>query len=136
MQKTPKRLQKTLWQRFWYFVTKLREPILAKGQLLPRRAVIRRILMGLRFNLNRLFFRKKNVNIISDQVYEAANIELKRQGVGNVEHHNAISKNLRKIQLSYNPAVPGPKELQQFVWLNIMFYLIRPGRKNLWILTK
>ena len=71
-------------------------------------------LMGVRFGLQRHFLLKKNVNIISDQefsksnqVYEAAIVELKRQGFGNVEHHNAISKeDLQKIQLSYNPAVP------------------------------
>ena len=101
-------------------------------------------LMALRSGLQRHFLFKKNINIISDQefsksnqVYEAAIVELKRQGFGNVEHHNAISKeDLRKIQLSYNPAVPDPKNLQQFVWFNIMFYLIRRGRENLRLLTK
>ena len=101
-------------------------------------------LMGLRFGLQRHFLLKKNVDIIGDQefaksnqVYEAAIVELKRQGFGNVEHHNAISReDLQKIQLSYNPAVLDPKSLQRFVWFNIMFHLIRRGRENLRLLTK
>ena len=101
-------------------------------------------LMGLRFGLQRHFLLKKNINIIGDQgfaksnqVYEAAIVELKRQGFGNVEHHNSISReDLQKIQLSYNPAVPDPKSLQRFVWFNIMFHLIRRGRENLRLFTK
>ncbi|XP_028412673.1 uncharacterized protein LOC114535592 [Dendronephthya gigantea] len=100
--------------------------------------------MGLRFGLQRHFLLKRNINIISDQefaksnqVYEAAIVELKRQGFGNVEHHNSISReDLQKIQLSYNPAVPDPKSLQRFVWFNIMFHLIRRGRENLRLFTK
>ena len=98
------------------------------------------------FGLQRHFLFKKRVNIISDQessksnqeVYEAAIVESERQGSGNVEHHNANSKeDLRKIQLSGNPAVPDPKKLQQFVWFNIMFcLLILRGKENLRLLTK
>ena len=103
-------------------------------------------LMGLRFGLQRHFLLKRNFNIIGDQEfaksnqvynYEAAIVNLKRQGFGNVEHHNEISKeDLQKIQSSYNPDVPDPKTLQQFVWFNIMFHLIRRGRENLRLLTK
>ena len=55
-------------------------------------------LRGLTLGLQRHFLLKKNVNIISgqefsksNQVYEAAIVELKRPGFGNVEHHNAIA---------------------------------------------
>ena len=73
----------------------------------------------------------------SNQIFEAAIVELKRQGFGKVDHHIPISKeDLNKIQSSYNPSSPDPKSLQQVVWFNIMFHLIRRGRENLRLLTK
>ena len=64
-------------------------------------------LMGLRFVLQRHFLLKRNFNIICDQefaksnpVYDTAIVELKRQGFGNVDYHNSISReDLQKIQL-------------------------------------
>ena len=75
--------------------------------------------MGLRFGLQKHFLLKRDFNIINDgefsksnQVYEAAVVELKRQGFGRVDHHRPISKeDLEKIQFS-----PDPKSLQQVVW--------------------
>ena len=62
---------------------------------------------------------------------------MKRQGLGRVDHHSTISKeDLVKIQSSYNPSSPDPKSLQQVVWFNFMFHLIRRGRENLRLLTK
>ena len=62
---------------------------------------------------------------------------LKRQGFGRVDHHRPISKeDLEKIQSCYNPSSPDPKSLQQVVWFNLMFHLIRRGRENLRLLTK
>ena len=64
----------------------------------------------------------------------AAVVELKRQGFGSVDHHRPISKeDLEKIQSCYNP---DPKSLQQVVWFNLMFHLIRRMRENLRLLTK
>ena len=101
-------------------------------------------LMGLRFGLQRHFLLKRDFDIINDgefsksnQVYEAAVVELKRQGFGRVDHHRPISKeDLEKIQSCYNPSSPDPKSLQQVVWFNLMFHLIRRGRENLHLLTK
>ena len=101
-------------------------------------------LMGLRFGLQRHFLLKRDFDIINDgefsksnQVYEAAVVELKRQGFGRVDHHRPISKeDLEKIQSCYNPSSPDPKSLQQVVWFNLMFNLIRRGRENLRLLTK
>ena len=101
-------------------------------------------LMGIRFGLQRHFLLKREFDIISDsefsksnQIFEAAIVELKRQGFGKIDHHSPISKeDLEKIQSSYNPSSPDPKSLQQVVWFNIMFHLIRPGRENLRLLTK
>ena len=101
-------------------------------------------LMGLRFGLQRHFLLKRDFDIINDgefsksnQVYEAAVVELKRQGFGRVDHHRPISKeDLEKIQSCYNPSSPDPKSLQQVVWFNLMFHLIRRGRENLRLLTK
>ena len=101
-------------------------------------------LMGIRFGLQRHFLLKREFDIISDgefsksnQIFEAAIVELKRQGFGRVDHHSPISKeDLEKIQSSYNPSSPDPKSLQQVVWFNIMFHLIRRGRENLRLLTK
>ena len=71
------------------------------------------------------------------QAIEAAIVELKRQGFGRVDHHSPISKeDLEEIQSSYNPSSPDSKSLQQEVWFNIMFHLIRHGRVNLRLLTK
>ena len=100
--------------------------------------------MGLRFGLQRHFLLKRDFDIINDgefsksnQVYEAAVVELKRQGFGRVDHHRPISKeDLEKIQSCYNPSSPDPKSLQQVVWFNLMFHLIRRGRENLRLLTK
>ena len=62
---------------------------------------------------------------------------LKRQGFGRVDHHRPKSKeDLEKIQSCYNPSSPDPKSLQQVVWFNLMFHLIRRGRENLRLLTK
>ena len=74
-------------------------------------------LTGIRFGLQRHFLLKRELDIISDgefsksnQMFEAAIIELKRQGFGKVDHHIPISKeDLEKIQSSYNPSSPDPK---------------------------
>ena len=101
-------------------------------------------LMGIRFGLQRHFLLKRKFDIISDgefsksnQVFEAAIVELKRRGFGRVDHYSPISKeDLAKIQSSYNPSSPDPTSLQQVVWFNIMFHLIRRGRENLRLPTK
>ena len=100
-------------------------------------------LMGLRFGLQRHFLLKRDFDIInvgefseSNQVYEAAVVELKRQGFGRVDHHRPVSKeDLEKIQSCYNPFSPDPKSLKQVVWFNLMFHLVRHGRENLGLLT-
>ena len=101
-------------------------------------------LMGIRFSLERHFILKREFDIISDgelsksnQIFDAAIVKLKWQGLGRVDHHSPISKeDLEKIQSSYNPSSPDPKSLQQVVWFNITFHLIRHGRENLRLLTK
>ena len=75
----------------------------------------------------------------SNQIFEAVIVELKRQRFCKVDHHIPISKEfLETIQSSYNQmqSSPGPKSLQQVVWFNIMFHLIRRGRENLRPSTK
>ena len=94
--------------------------------------------MGIRFGLQRHFLLKREFDIISDgeisksnQIFEAAIVEIW------LDHHSPISKeDLEKMQSSYNPSSPDPKSLQQVVWFNIMFHLIRRGRENLRLLTK
>ena len=101
-------------------------------------------LMGIRFSLQRHFLLKREFDIISDgelsksnQIFDVAIVKLKWQGLGRVDHHSPISKeDLEKIQSSYNPSSPDPKSLQQVVWFNITFHLIRHGRENLRLLTK
>ena len=100
--------------------------------------------MGIRFGLQRHFLLKREFDVISDgelsksnQIFDAAIVKLKRQGFGRVDHHSPISKeDLEKIQFSYNPSSPDPKSLQQVVWFNITFHLIRRGRENLRLLMK
>ena len=100
--------------------------------------------MALRFGLQRHFLLKRNFYIINDlefakwnKIFEAAVVELKRKAFDKVDHHNPISRqDLKKIQLSYNPASLDPKTLRQVVWFNIMFHLIRRGRENLRLFAK
>jgi len=101
-------------------------------------------LVSIRFGLQRHFMKNGNFDIINDgeflesnKVFEATVVELKRQGYGKVEHHDPISKeDLEKIQLSFNQDSPDPKQLQEVVWFNIMYHLIRRGRENLRQLTR
>ena len=94
--------------------------------------------MGIRFGLQRHFLLKGEFDIISDgdfsksnQTFEAAIIDLKRQGFGKVDHHIPISKeDLEKIQSCCSPSSPDPKSLQQVAWFNIMFHLIHRGRQR------
>ena len=58
---------------------------------------------------------------LQNQMKYTRRVELKPTRFGNVEYDRA---DLKKIQMSYNPALPDPKSLQQFVWFNIMLYLI------------
>ena len=101
-------------------------------------------LTSIRFGLQRYFNRKRGFNIIADgafeqsnQVFEAVVVQLKRQGFAKVDHHEPIKKeDLAKIYSSYDQSSPSPKSLQQFVWFNIMYHLIRRGRENLRLHTK
>ena len=96
-------------------------------------------LSSIRFGLQRHFMLKREFNIISDplfkqsnQVFEAVEVELKRQGLAKVEHHEPIlTEDLAKIYSWYDPSSPDPKSLQYFVWFSIMFHLIYRGRENL-----
>ena len=93
--------------------------------------------MRIRFGFQSHFLLKREFDVISDvefsksnQFFEAAVVEFKRQGFGKVDHHSPISKeDLEKIQTSYNPSSLDPKSLQQVVWFNIMFHLIRAAEK-------
>ena len=133
LEKIPKKELNELLANFWPNAKKQNEDSYKKSAL-----------MGIRFGLQRHFLLKRELDIISDgefsksnQIFEAAIVELKRQRFGNVDHHIPISKeDLEKIQSSYNPSSPDPKSLQQVVWFNIMFHLIRRGRENLRLLTK
>jgi len=77
--------------------------------------------MGIRFGLQRHFLLKREFDIISDgefsksnQNFEAAIVESKRQGFGKVDHHSPISnEDLGKIQFSYNPSSPDPESLNK-----------------------
>ena len=132
LQKIPKELNELL-ANFWPNAKKQNGDSYKKSAL-----------MGRRFGLQRHFLLKRELDIISDgefstsnQIFEAAIVDLKRQGFGKVDHHIPISKeDLEKIQSSYNPPSPDPKSLQQVVWFNIMFHLIHRGRENLRLLTK
>ena len=133
LEKIPKKELNELLANFWPNAKKQNEDSYKKSAL-----------MGIRFGLQRHFLLKRELDIISDgefstsnQIFEAAIVELKRQGFGKVDHHIPISKeDLEKIQSSYNPSSPDPKSLQQVMWFNIMFHLIRRSRENLRLLTK
>jgi len=68
-------------------------------------------LMALRFGLQNYFLRERNVDVINDQesakpnqVLEVANVELRQQGYGKVDHYNPdIKGRLRKNSVVKQP---------------------------------
>ena len=77
---------------------------------------------------------EREFNIIADpeftksnQVFQATIMKLKRHRFVEVEHHSPVS---RKIQCLYDYYNPDPRNLQQFVWFNLMYHLIRCRRGN------
>ena len=72
-----------------------------------------------------------------NDVFLAMSVSLKREGLGKVEHTEALEENeLKTIYTSFATNPDTPVGLQQKVWFDIMYFLCRRGRENLRTMTK
>jgi len=96
-------------------------------------------LSSLRFGLNRHFKATCGFDIINDSEFTDANkvlgpkcVDLKRQGLGKVEHKPPIcEKDLKKLYKSTAFGLNYPEKLQNKVFCEVMLYFCRRGRQNL-----
>ncbi len=75
----------------------------------------------------------------SVQSFKAVNVQLKKEGLGSVNHKALISRgDIKRLYQGDHPAfnVQTPCGLQNLVWFNIMLFFIRRGRENLRDMTK
>ena len=94
-----------------------------------------------RYGLKRHLKDNRNVDILSDpafiksnEVFKAMSVELKRNGLGKIDHHPPISEqDLLKLYsaetLVYDTNIP--YGVQRKVWFELSLYLCRRGRANL-----
>jgi len=70
----------------------------------------------------------------SNKMYEAVLVDMKKKGLGVVDHKPPITQDdLKKLYSSDTPVfnVNSAAGLQSKVWFEIMFYLCRRGQENL-----
>ena len=97
---------------------------------------------SLRFSLQRYFLNTRNINILDDLDFKKCNIgftnvlkESRKSGKGDTNHYPEIEpEDPRKLYQSFDPNCPNG--LQEKVWFDIMFHLVRRGRENLRGMTK
>ena len=99
-------------------------------------------LKGLRFALQRYFVEIRGLDIINEETFREANTVFdnilklsKSEGFGDTDHYPEIEpEDLQKLYASFD--VGTPTGLQEKVWFDIMFQLIRRGRENMRLMTK
>ena len=92
---------------------------------------------GIRFSLQRYFLNKIEIDIINNEKFKECNTvfenvlkAIKASGKGETKHYAEIEpEDLQK--LFENMDVNNPTGLQELVWFNIMYFLIRRGRENM-----
>ena len=92
---------------------------------------------SLRFSLQRYFLNTRNINILDELDFKKCNIcftnvlkESRKSGKGDTNHYPEIEpEDPRKLYQSFDPNCPNG--LQEKVWFDIMFHLVRRGRENL-----
>ena len=97
---------------------------------------------SIRFSLQRYFLETKNINIIEDGEFTKSNScfknilkETRKSGKGDTNHYPEIEpEDLTKLYQSFDPNCPAG--LQEKVWFDVMFHLIRRGRENLRAMTR
>ena len=103
-------------------------------------------LQTLRNGLRRHYLEQLGVDIVNDKafsystkVFKASVVDLRRQGLGTVQHHPAITKADMAKLYSGNTFVfdiHTPNGLLNKVWFEILYYLCRRGQENLRTMTK
>ena len=96
-------------------------------------------LKAMRFGLCRHFSQELDIDNVKDPVFKKANdvftavtIQLKREGLGKVDHTPSLEPDeLKHIYNSTAMNVNTPVGLLNKVWFDIMFHLCRRGRENL-----
>ena len=98
-------------------------------------------LQNIRYGLKRHIKDNRNVDILSDpafiksnEVFKAMSVELKRNGLGKIDHHPPISEqDLLKLYSAETLVFDTntPYGLQRKVWFELTLYLCRRGRENL-----
>lgn len=99
-------------------------------------------LKNTRYGIQRYLSDKRNIEIIKDKecigsnkVFQAMSVQLKREGLGGVEHYPPVEvDNLRKIYNSLSDK--DPVSVQQKFVVDIMLYFGRRGREILRELKK
>ena len=97
---------------------------------------------GLRFSLQRYFIELRDIDIIADATFREANIvfdnvlrKTKEEGLGDTEHYAEIEpEDLIKLYSSFD--TKKAVGLQEKVWFDVMYQLIRRGRENIRSMTK
>ncbi|KAL5015909.1 hypothetical protein ScPMuIL_005498 [Solemya velum] len=98
-------------------------------------------LQNIRYGLKRYLKEKRKIDILSDsaftesnEVFKAVAVNLKKRGLGTVEHHPPIAEcDLKKLYSGDTPVfdINTPYGLQRKVWFDLTLYLCRRGRENL-----
>ena len=103
-------------------------------------------LQTLRFGLRRHYLDSMGVDIVKDkafshssEVFKAALVDLRRKGLGNVDHHPTITKpDMAKLYSNetfvFNTNTP--QGLLKKVWFEVMYFLCRRGQENLRAMSK
>ncbi|XP_065927617.1 uncharacterized protein KIAA1958-like [Magallana gigas] len=96
-------------------------------------------MISIRYGLQKSFEKSHEVDIINDarfkpanDVFFAAMVQIKKEGVGEVQHKEVISE--QDLEILYKNGVfscDSPKSLQQKVFFEIMLYFCNRGRENL-----
>ena len=97
---------------------------------------------SIRFSLQRYFLEKSKLDILNEKHFDESNTifqnvlkNVKAAGKGETDHYPEIEpEDLAKLYSSFD--VNDPAGLQNLVWFNIMFFLIRRGRENVRSMTK
>lgn len=103
-------------------------------------------LQSLRHGLRRHYLEQRGIDIVNDKsfaystkVFKASVVDLRRKGVGTVQHHLAITKADMEKLYSGDTFVfdtDTPNGLLNKVWFEIMYFLCRRGQENLRTMTK
>lgn len=99
-------------------------------------------LKNTRYGLNRYFTETRNIDILKDRefdksnkMYSAMSVQLKREGLGGIDHYPPIDEDhLKEIYDSLTDI--DPVSLQHKIFVDVLLYFGRRGRENLRDLKK